>query len=295
MTNSILPLYKIGKPGKKVVITAGIHGDEISGIYVAKKLIELADKKPINNVQLCIIPVVNWQGFIEKRREWQSNIDLNREGANIFDSTTTLGKIFKPISDELSKIDLYLDLHNFTKASNSNIIYVLEGNDAKAINLINRLISILDFGFPSNFNLKDEPHLVKTIAYQAITKKIPSLVFEFSPLASVKPSELDLISEKIYHGLQTIFSDTSAPKNKVQYYSACLKKYSDKTGIFQAIATPGHFVPKGALLGNFIDIEAKDKIKLVSDQDSYLQHIHTDGIVSYGDELYVLAQKDTTS
>lgn len=65
------------KPGPCVLLTAGIHGDEITGIEIIRRLIEAKVNKPTIGTIICI-PVLNVFGFINKTRAFPDGRDLNR-------------------------------------------------------------------------------------------------------------------------------------------------------------------------------------------------------------------------
>lgn len=62
-----------------VAFTAGIHGDEVTGVYVAQKLIEMFENTPPQNGCVRIIPVVNAAAMrCMQRRSPFDGEDLNR-------------------------------------------------------------------------------------------------------------------------------------------------------------------------------------------------------------------------
>ncbi|MFZ0488881.1 MAG: succinylglutamate desuccinylase/aspartoacylase family protein, partial [Salegentibacter sp.] len=65
------------KPGPVMLITAGIHGDEINGVEVVRQIISKGINKPIKGTVICI-PVVNIFGFLNLSREFPDGRDLNR-------------------------------------------------------------------------------------------------------------------------------------------------------------------------------------------------------------------------
>ncbi|MFT6245899.1 MAG: putative deacylase [Salibacteraceae bacterium] len=65
------------KKGPCVLISAGIHGDEVNGIEIVRQLI--ANKYNVPDVGMIIcVPVLNVFGFIIKTREFPDGRDLNR-------------------------------------------------------------------------------------------------------------------------------------------------------------------------------------------------------------------------
>ncbi len=65
------------KPGPCVLVCAAIHGDEINGVEIIRRILTT---KLINNIQgtLIAIPVVNVFGFVSKSRYLPDRRDLNR-------------------------------------------------------------------------------------------------------------------------------------------------------------------------------------------------------------------------
>lgn len=65
------------KPGPVVLITAGIHGDEINGVEIVRQLISKKINRPIKGTIICI-PVMNVFGFLSMNRNFPDGRDFNR-------------------------------------------------------------------------------------------------------------------------------------------------------------------------------------------------------------------------
>ncbi|MBT8305903.1 MAG: succinylglutamate desuccinylase/aspartoacylase family protein [Maribacter sp.] len=65
------------KEGPTLLITAGIHGNEINGIEIVRQLISNKYNKPQYGMVICI-PVVNVFGFLNQKRQFPDGRDLNR-------------------------------------------------------------------------------------------------------------------------------------------------------------------------------------------------------------------------
>jgi len=65
------------KDGPTLLITAGIHGNEINGIEIVRQLISKKFNKPEFGMIICI-PVVNVFGFLNQKRQFPDGRDLNR-------------------------------------------------------------------------------------------------------------------------------------------------------------------------------------------------------------------------
>lgn len=65
------------KPGPTILITAGIHGDEVNGVEIVREIVSNGYNKPEKGMVICI-PVVNIFGFLNQTREFPDGRDLNR-------------------------------------------------------------------------------------------------------------------------------------------------------------------------------------------------------------------------
>lgn len=65
------------KAGPTVLLTAGIHGDEINGVEIVRQLIAKKFNKPKKGTIICI-PILNVFGFLSKSRDFPDGRDLNR-------------------------------------------------------------------------------------------------------------------------------------------------------------------------------------------------------------------------
>jgi predicted deacylase len=65
------------EPGPTILITGGIHGDEINGVEIVRQIVANGYNKPEKGMVICI-PVVNIFGFISQTRQFPDGRDLNR-------------------------------------------------------------------------------------------------------------------------------------------------------------------------------------------------------------------------
>ncbi|RUO42952.1 succinylglutamate desuccinylase [Aliidiomarina taiwanensis] len=65
------------KPGPVLLVCAAIHGDELNGIEICRRLIQKVDATELAGT-LLVVPVVNMFGFIQQSRYLPDRRDLNR-------------------------------------------------------------------------------------------------------------------------------------------------------------------------------------------------------------------------
>ncbi len=98
------------KPGPKLWINAAIHGDEINGVEVIRRLIATVKPRSLAGT-LVAVPIVNVFGFISQERTLPDNRDLNRSfpGSSRGSMAGRIADIF--LSEIVSRCDYGIDMH----------------------------------------------------------------------------------------------------------------------------------------------------------------------------------------
>jgi len=98
------------KPGPVVLITGGIHGDEINGVEIVRQLIAKKINRPKRGTVICI-PVVNIFGFLNLKREFPDGRDLNRMFPGARQGALASRFAHQFFTEILPKADFCLDFH----------------------------------------------------------------------------------------------------------------------------------------------------------------------------------------
>ena len=64
-------IQRAKKPGPCILITAGIHGDEINGVEIVRQVISKKINRPARGTIICI-PVINVFGFLNMETHWET-------------------------------------------------------------------------------------------------------------------------------------------------------------------------------------------------------------------------------
>lgn len=97
-------------PGPTVLITAGIHGDEVNGMEVVRQVISHGVNKPVKGTVICI-PVINVFGFIGKSRYFPDGRDLNRVFPGTKGGSLASRVAYRFSTEVLPAADLCMDFH----------------------------------------------------------------------------------------------------------------------------------------------------------------------------------------
>ncbi|HET8753491.1 MAG TPA: succinylglutamate desuccinylase/aspartoacylase family protein [Salinimicrobium sp.] len=98
------------KPGPVILITAGIHGDEINGVEIVRQLIAKEINKPSKGTIICI-PILNVFGFLNMSREFPDGRDLNRVFPGSKNGSLASRFAYQFVTKILPIADFCLDFH----------------------------------------------------------------------------------------------------------------------------------------------------------------------------------------
>ena len=73
-----IPAYRFGSSGHRVLILAGVHGDEVEGVIAAHGLLARFAKSFTYKLHVDLVPAFNLDGVLAARRTNANAVDLNR-------------------------------------------------------------------------------------------------------------------------------------------------------------------------------------------------------------------------
>lgn len=98
------------KPGPVILLTAGIHGDEINGVEIVRQIISKEINKPSKGTVICI-PIINIFGFLNMSREFPDGRDLNRMFPGAKNGSLASRFAYQFIHEILPVADFCIDFH----------------------------------------------------------------------------------------------------------------------------------------------------------------------------------------
>jgi predicted deacylase len=111
-TDVFIPVHVIRskKPGPIVFVSAAVHGDELNGVEIVRRLIQLKSLK-ISAGSLVLIPMVNVYGVLNQSRYMPDRRDLNRSfpGSKKGSLAGRVAHIF--LEEIIKHCDYGIDLH----------------------------------------------------------------------------------------------------------------------------------------------------------------------------------------
>lgn len=98
------------KRGPVVLVTAGIHGDEINGVEIVRQFLARKMNRVLRGTVICI-PVMNVFGFLNLQREFPDGRDLNRIFPGAKKGPLASRFAFQLTDEILPVVDYALDFH----------------------------------------------------------------------------------------------------------------------------------------------------------------------------------------
>lgn len=279
-------IQRAKRKGPTVLITAGIHGDEINGVEIVRQVIANGFNKPRRGTIICL-PVINVFGFLNLSRQFPDGRDLNR----MFPGTkrgSLASRLAYQFSEEILPLaDYCLDFHT-GGASRFNAAQIrITANNPQ----LDKLAAV--FNAPFTIYSKTLKN-----SYRAICEKknIPVLLFEGGKsldknrditrygLEGVKRilNHLDMLSQKF--SIQML-NEYTIFISKTKWMRA---KYS---GLFHAEIQNGTYVEKGQLIAYITDAYGSLQHKVKASNDGYIINVNQSPVVYQGDAIFHISTK----
>ena len=244
------------QPGPTLCLTAAIHGDELNGIEMVRRVMHDISPGKLSGA-IIGVPIVNVQGFRRGSRYLPDRRDLNRYFPGNASGSAAARIAHSFFENVVAHCDALIDLHtgSFERANLPQIRADLRDPD----------VVTLAQGFGATVILHSTPG-VGTLRYAATQAGIPTLTLEAGG-----PLQLELTEVK--HGVKGIQSLIGSlgmlrktrfwGKSEPVYYRSTWVR-AESGGILFSDVSLGATVRKGDLLGTITDPMNNEQVELHS-------------------------------
>ncbi|MAZ73589.1 MAG: succinylglutamate desuccinylase [Flavobacteriaceae bacterium] len=277
------------KPGPTLLLTAGIHGDEINGVEVVRQIIAKKINRPQKGTIICI-PILNIFGFLNAERTFPDGRDLNR----VFPGTKT-GSLasrvaFHFTNEILPLADYCLDFHTGgAQRFNAAQIRVVPDNPhlMQLAEIFNAPFTV----FSSNL----------TKSYRATCAKmgIPSLLFEGG-------KSLDSDKHIVKHGVDGVVRilehldmlNQKISVTEITQKTVLIEKSrwvrAQKSGLLHVKIACNKYVEKDEFLATITDPYGAMRFKVKAPNAGYIINVNHAPIVHQGDAIFHISTTDSS-
>lgn len=282
-----IPVHVISgkRPGPCLFVSAAIHGDEINGVEIIRRLLKMSAMKRLHGT-LIAVPIVNVHGLINHSRYLPDRRDLNRSfpGSEKGSLAARLANLF--MEEIVSKSTHGIDLHTGA-IHRSNLPQIRANLDDEATN---RLARTFDVPVIISSTLRDG-----SLREAAAEHGIPMLLYEAGEALRFDEVAIRAGVKGIVNVMRTLKMlpparrKSNRPIDPVVARSSLWVRASEG-GILRALLPLGARVKKGTLLGVVADPFGEKELQVLSPWRGIVIGRTNLPLVNEGDALYHIAR-----
>jgi uncharacterized protein len=267
--------------GPVVLLSAGIHGDEINGVEIVRQIIIQKINKPKIGTIICI-PIVNMFGFVNKSREFPDGRDLNRVFPGSKKGSLASRFAFHILKEIMPVVDFAVDFHaGGASRFNAPQIRIAPNNPE-----LKKLSDIFD----APFTLYSK-NIAGSFRNSSDKLNVKMLLFEGGKSLDIN----DQIALEGVNGTKRLLNYLGMLNDKHKIVHQLTKTiYIEKSGWLRAKCSGlfhdnnliGCFVEKGTVLGTITDPFGKFEQKVKAPNNGYVINANHAPIVYEGDAIY---------
>lgn len=269
------------RPGKTLCVTAGIHGDELNGVEIARRVFVETDPQQLSGT-LAVLPVLNRHGFLAGTRYMHDRRDLNRAfpGAAKGSAASMIAhSVFEPV---VSKADALIDLHTASDRR-INLPQIRTDLSSPAALELARQFGVgvvLDGEGPEG-----------SLRHSAMAAGVPAIIYEAGGVYILQAEEIErgvTGVKNVMRHLGMIPEDPDAEPSQAVVYSKTkwLRVPPGAAGMFLTRIKPGDLVTTGQQLGEVVDPLSDKTTPITSLADGVVIGMVAPTVVYTGDALF---------
>ena len=274
------------KDGPTLFVSATIHGDEINGIEIIKRLLSFLHKIKINGM-LIAIPIVNVFGFSQHSRYLPDNRDLNRCFPGLKNGSLASQLAYKFMQEIVLKSDYGIDIH--TGSGNRFNYPQIRTNIRNSTNL--SLAKKFNAPIILNSNLRDG-----SLRSAVSQLKMPILLYEAGERLKFDEESIEIGVNGILKIMKKIKMLNKTPENygHQQNLPPFIAKSSSwlratQSGIFTSLVKPGEHIQKDQVVGHISNQFGENRVAVQSNFTGIVIGLLLCPLVNKGDALLHIA------
>lgn len=272
-------VHRAKEDGPTLLLMAGLHGDEINGMEIIRRIIRKGWNKPNKGTVICI-PVFNIFGFLNVRRELPDGRDLNRSfpGSNSGSLASQFAYHF--MKEIAPVVDLVIDFHTGS-AQRSNFSQIrCVFSDQESL----KLAKIFNPPF-----IIHSSYIAKSVreAMNKRGKKI--LLFEGGKTNSIDETivfeGMEGVKRMLEHLQMRSFKADKSEREPIFIKDSRWIRAMN-SGVLVVLIENGVLVEKGDVLGVITDPFGKIERKIKASLDGYVFCVNEAPVVNKGDAIF---------
>jgi predicted deacylase len=275
-----LPIFirRAQEEGPVVLISGGIHGDEINGIVTARRLLEEMDQGwSLLRGTLIFIPLMNIYGFLSTSRTFPDGRDLNRSFPGSKKGSLASRIAFIINEEIIPQIDYGIDFHTGGRMLSNHPQVRVDFKDKVGLDLAK--------SFGTHF-IVNSKHIEKSFRKTAFKARKHILVYEGGESMRVDDFAIEegvQGTKRLLHSLGMLSNSTKAIESTILKESNWVR--AKASGIFNSSVKLGESVKKGQIMAEISDPYGQVKIDVKSPTNGHVIGINNLPVINVGDAL----------
>jgi predicted deacylase len=270
-------VYRGSQPGPTLALMAGMHGDEINGMEIVRRILDAGHNKVTRGTVICI-PIINVYGFLNYSRDVPDGKDINRSFPGTKKGSLAARVAWHVTHDIIPSIDVGVDFHTggAMRTNYPQVRCVMK--DEENVKLAN--------AFHAPFTL-DAPFRPNSLRLTAAKKGKHIIVYEGGESMRL---DREAIEEGVDGTLRLMkhlgmIDEAPAPKaeSKIIWSSSWVR--AKNAGLFQSAIACGQLIEKDDLVGTLTDPFGEFKENIKAPATGYVVGLNNNPVVNAGDAL----------
>jgi len=268
--------------GPSAWVSAAIHGDELNGVEIIRRLIDTIDPKTLSGT-LFLVPVVNVLGFTTGDRYLPDRRDLNRSfpGSKRGSLASQIASIF--MTEVVGRCSVGIDLHTGSDHRTNLPQIRADLDDPRTLELATA------FAAPVMMHSSIRDGSLRQAGTEA---GATVLLFEGGEAWRFEESTIRVGTQGVLNILQRVGILPGDPPVAADVAVCRKSKWvrAQKSGIANLSITPGQRVTKGEMLGQIHDAFGERRGQVRASIDGIVVGLNLDPIVNRGDAIVHIAE-----
>lgn len=273
-------VYRSENPGPVVLLSGGLHGDEVDGVEIIRRLISSKAFDKLKCGSVIAIPIMNIYGFLNYSREVPDGKDINRSFPGSKNGSLASRVAYNLTNKVLTEIDFGIDFHT----GGANRYNYPQCRFSPEDPLAEEIASIFNAPITLQSGLID-----KSLRKEAFKMGKSIIVFEGGE--AMRFDELSI--EEGIRGAKRVLAHFNmlADADQEQNSAKCSNSQwirARRSGLFHSIVKSGQWIDKKEVMGYISDPFGKKQIKVKAPESGIIVGHNNSPVVSQGDALFHL-------
>lgn len=269
------------KPGPTVLLTAGIHGDEINGVEIIRQIIAKGINIPKTGTIICV-PVINVFGFLNMNRLFPDGRDLNRVFPGNANGSLASRVAHFVMTELVPHVDFAMDFHT-GGSDRFNAAQIRIVKDDPSLTELAHVFGAQFIYYSQNLN--------KSYRNACDKVGVPMLLFEggksFNIHTNITNTGVNGAKRVLDHlGMLRRKFKVSRPKQSAVVIKDSKWLRAKYSGMFKATVTINAFVNKDDVLGNITDPYGSFNFFVKAPNAGYIFNVNESPIIYQGDAIF---------